>query len=1007
MPRRSSLLLLLCLALASAGAGSARGASTTKVVAIGDRAPGGGVFAGPSFTTWPAAGGEGWIAVRSRVEGGQTSEALILARMKSPTTRVEVARIGGRTPDGGTFRQFLGRPAVNANGDVAFLALVTSPGGQETASDQPAPAGVFLFHQTVAPGERQVAVVASSGDTTGFGTLDLAASPDPLDDRGGTDVLQRGPALNDRGDVAFLSAIHNATTAGGVLFVRRAGAVLAPLLAPGTHTANGTFFRIGPPAMNNAGAIAFHGTLIEGGGTEAVFRIGGGAPLSLLVQSGVEVQEEDPAPNRQAVTDFGDLLDIDEAGNVAFTGGPLLDKNRTDGRGRPGALLYEAASGSVRLIAYPGQEIEPHGTRIRSIELGPAGRYATVPPVIAPDGSLVLAVSLNGGSSEALMRVDGPNLQRFTRLVTTAGVDAEASPAAGILGGLEGGPTIDGVGGVGFLAHVAGGLTPEAVVYYGPTGEHTAVTVGEGSPTQGYLAGNPFSAPRMNDAGDIVFRGFIARGQSSTAIVRARPGHADILTAAGQPSPPGSDYPFVDFPGVPSINTAGTVVFTAQVLDRGRGIYVVDGGDLRAVVEAGDPVPGVSDATFRTVGANPAIDDTGRIAFRATYRVHDPDGGQDVSYEGLFLVDGGYVGLLARSGDPSPASGQPFVELRDPVLAGPRRLVFPAVVGSATSTLDGIFAAGEAGVSTLALAQQDLGSGLRLTGFSGSPVVDGAGNAIFLAKRTSDTRDVGPALLRRSDARLELLAARGTSGPVGGKLRSFGQPAVNTAGDVTFLASFLPDSGGTRGFLLRSTDGTMRPIVSIGDTSPLGGTFTAFGARAALGTNGTLAFTADVSGAAAPLGLFLASPTTLRVPELTLRLSGGRRRDRLRLRLALEPGVSSDGVDAGREAIVVTLADATGALWEQRIPGDALRARNQAFVLPRRKGLRHVKAVRLVTGLQGTIGLEVQTRNLDLTQFGFRPIVPPFHVGLAIGDDSGDARVSCELGPRGGTCSAP
>jgi hypothetical protein len=42
--------------------------SKVEVAALGDAAPGGGVFAGPGFVGWPTAAGNGWIAFR-----GQTS----------------------------------------------------------------------------------------------------------------------------------------------------------------------------------------------------------------------------------------------------------------------------------------------------------------------------------------------------------------------------------------------------------------------------------------------------------------------------------------------------------------------------------------------------------------------------------------------------------------------------------------------------------------------------------------------------------------------------------------------------------------------------------------------------------------------------------------------------------------------------------------------------------------------------------------------------------------------
>ena len=117
----------------------AAAASKITIALLGDAAPGGGVFAGPGFTGWPAAAGEGWVAFRGEVSGGTTTEAMVVAHLTAPTSRTQVASIGETAPGGGKFRQFIGRPAVNAFGEVAFLASLTRD--DDTATRGPAPRG--------------------------------------------------------------------------------------------------------------------------------------------------------------------------------------------------------------------------------------------------------------------------------------------------------------------------------------------------------------------------------------------------------------------------------------------------------------------------------------------------------------------------------------------------------------------------------------------------------------------------------------------------------------------------------------------------------------------------------------------------------------------------------------------------------------------------------------------------------------------------------------------------
>src|SRR5262245_48322558 len=242
MPPFSVRTWLLSLVLLAASAGSTGAASIVQVVTTGDASPDGGVFAGPSFTTWPVAAGDGWVAARSRVQtadGG--TEALLLTHFTDPIARIEVVRLGDDSFDGGTFRQFFGRPAINRNGDVAFIASTSAP----RTEDGPTPAGVFLYHRTPAPGQLQLETVALSGRATSSGILDIIGALEPLDDRTGVDSPSAGPAIDDRCDVAFLSALQG-SRAGGFLFLRPGSntEAIVPVAAPGAPTSLGTLYRV-------------------------------------------------------------------------------------------------------------------------------------------------------------------------------------------------------------------------------------------------------------------------------------------------------------------------------------------------------------------------------------------------------------------------------------------------------------------------------------------------------------------------------------------------------------------------------------------------------------------------------------------------------------------------------------------------------------------------------------------------------------------------------------------
>ena len=158
-PVRSSLLAALLSAALAVPAGAA---SKATVAYLGQAVPGGGVFAGPSFVGEPSAAGNGWIAFRAQVVGS-TTEQIVVANLVTHQRSV-VASVGGTiSKDIGKVKQFLGRPTVNANGDVVFAAVITLPDGVKVDPTAPTPAGIFLFSQNT------LTAVAAPGLDTGLG----------------------------------------------------------------------------------------------------------------------------------------------------------------------------------------------------------------------------------------------------------------------------------------------------------------------------------------------------------------------------------------------------------------------------------------------------------------------------------------------------------------------------------------------------------------------------------------------------------------------------------------------------------------------------------------------------------------------------------------------------------------------------------------------------------------------------------------------------------------------
>lgn len=1078
LPRSPRLRALLLLALAVlAGSTPARAGSKIGIAALGQPAPGGGIFAGPSFTGWPSAAGDGWIAFRAKIDGGATTESIVAADMTPPVRRFEIVSLGSDVPglDGVRFRQFLGRPTINANGDVAFVALLDQT---DVSADAPDAAGLFVYRRVPPPGESPLRTVARSGDATQAGILDLASTLDPNLDAGAVDVQERAPALNDLGEIAFLSAVKAGNQAAGAIFTTAGTGQLRPVVQIGDAFDSETFLSLGPPALNRSGLIVFHGLLdapTAGSASDGIFSFDGSA-VALLVRDGIAVSgvagELDPGtcsgatctgPPQQTLEKFGNLLSLNDAGDVAFTAGPLIgpsDFRCLDGAQKgqpcggvdarcdssvgagdgvctpittqaidddiPGVLVYHA--GMVKLLGHSGKRITiptqgssnpAVASRISSVTLGSSAGGQVPVPALEPNGSVIFFASLNGGSSEVILRADAANgYAPPSILMVLGGPMPDASPVGGTFTATMSAPAVDAMGGVAVLTRVSGGRVGEPLVYKPRTGTPGAVITGDLLHPNGgdnaYFAGPPFGAPVMNARGEVVFRAQVARGTSSVGIFRASP--AGVLTAlvrAGDtaPLPTADGYTgaphFVDLVGDVSLNDVGTTAFTG-IVDQGygRGVFTVGPEGVKPVAIKGDQAT-AEDTTFTTIGLNPSISRDGGVAFRAAIESPDPNAPQPpdptkppptIKQQGIFLADTSGFHLLAAVGVPisSDPSALPFFKIRDPELTGLSSVAFRAQLGTDALTLtSGLFFASPSGVTTLAKVGDDLGNGYTIADFSGTPAVDVAGNAAFVALRALGPRQ-SPALLRRTASGLALLGWRGMPGPVGGTLKAFGQPTMNNLQHVAFRGVFTTGTGGKGGYLL-ATDQGLSPLVQVGENTPFDGQLVGVGPKASLTDNDDLAFTGTISRGAYRTGVFTASPANLKVDALDLKLTGVGK-DMVRLKTTLTVGARTNGLVPDFDRIAVQLADANGTFWQAGLRAGRLEQRKGAHFGPvSRRALRPQLAAFGLTLTSSGASATLRSRPADFTAGGTRSLVPPFTVTFEVGDDGATAAVECTV----------
>src|SRR5216117_612340 len=229
--RRWSALLAFVAAVGLPRSVTAESPILQRVVVAGQAAPGGGAFERFSIETLPVVApvnARGQVAFFATILRGRASEGFF----RATGTRIDaIAAEGDAAPGGGAFSGF-GRhpiPTLNEAGDVAFAAAVS---GGKTVEGIFATAGRRL---------RAVAVAGSAAPGIASGTL---ASLD-------------APALNDRGDVAFLATVRRGRETVEAIYLS-SGATLSKIVAQGDPApAGGAFAGFGVPALNAAGAVAF------------------------------------------------------------------------------------------------------------------------------------------------------------------------------------------------------------------------------------------------------------------------------------------------------------------------------------------------------------------------------------------------------------------------------------------------------------------------------------------------------------------------------------------------------------------------------------------------------------------------------------------------------------------------------------------------------------------------------------------------------------------------------
>ena len=295
----------------------ASGGRITKVAAIGDRVPGGGLLSEFAGHPLPALNDAGVVAFGAALSSASAGEGLFLAA----NGEIKVVALAGADAPGvvgGTFAEF-DAPALNNNGEVVFVAVVRR--GREAFQ------ALYLLSQG-----RLRKLVAEGDPVLGGGTFGKFGLP----------------SLNNRGVIAFPATLEHGPVLGGIFVAGTRD--LRMLAAAGARAPDGQMIvrfseRV---VIDDEDDIAFGAQLGVGrAGTEAVLRVNTTGLTQIAIAG-------EAAPGGGKFSGFGPWPSTGPAGTIAFIAAV------EEGLGPLG--IYTWREGTLRRVVGVGDKLEDGGT---------------------------------------------------------------------------------------------------------------------------------------------------------------------------------------------------------------------------------------------------------------------------------------------------------------------------------------------------------------------------------------------------------------------------------------------------------------------------------------------------------------------------------------------------------------------------------------------------------------------------------------------------------------------
>ena len=426
-----------------------------------------------------------------------------------------------------------------------------------------------------------------------------------------------GPRLNNAGRVAFEGTLTGTgVTAANDLGVWSDGAGSLALVAreglqavglPAGELYGGASFRT---VLNDLGSTVIHS--VTSASTHAIWSETAGGAVTLIARSGVQAPG---ALSGVALSTIAPTPRMNDAGQVLFSGS--VSGTGIDAANDWGIWLY--SSGTTGLIAREGSPAPhtPAGVNfghVASTLLNGAGQTAFTATLIGEGVTAANGIGIWAGGVDSLT------------LTARAGDPAPGASAAVSFADFSFFPTLNAAGQVAFKASLAGAgvSTANDTGIWSTGGGSLGLVAREGSLAAGMGAGvnyGELADPVMNAAGETAFRAPLAgegiNASNDTGLWFGLPGSLDLIAregAAAPGTPEGVAFAVFD---APVLNAAGQIAFVGGLTGVGvtasndRGIWATDAaGALQLIVREGDSIE-VAPGVMRTVNALATLVSTG------------------------------------------------------------------------------------------------------------------------------------------------------------------------------------------------------------------------------------------------------------------------------------------------------------------------------------------------------------------------------------------------------------